>query len=137
MNKTIVAVVVIIVCLVVSAWFIFRNPITTKPEVEQVKKYGPKIHVLCTDKSCGYSAEDFRAHSYDTDWPKECPKCKNKTLYRCVICPQCVKYTPKIIETAGDHTFYTCRNCGAKMEIVTGGEEALLKKTMPARGGGR
>ena len=134
MNRKIVAVVVIVVCVVVSVWFIFRNPLTTNREAEAVKQDGAKIHVLCTDKSCGYASETFRAHSYDTDWPKECPKCKNKSLYRCVLCPKCVTYTPRVVETVGDQSFYTCRNCGAKNGIIKGGEAGLMKTLTPGAG---
>jgi len=51
-----------------------------------------------------------------TDWPRECPECGQKSLYRVMTCPMCAQLHRKRVEwrvlNASDPAQYKCPECG-------------------------
>jgi len=112
---------VIIVAAVVLALRQFTAPAgPDDAEYREVVRRGNRIHVACTNPECGHTQDDFRAHSGDMDWPKECPNCGQKTLCRAVKCPGCKEYTPW---SPGADGRILCAHCGQWLNPTPGGGE--------------
>ena len=94
MQRSTLYILIIVVCVGVAALIMVNFLRGRGGEIGEVIQQGQKIHVSCTHADCGYQQADYRAHSDDTDWPKTCPKCQQKTLCRAVPCTACTKYTP-------------------------------------------
>jgi hypothetical protein len=93
-SRNAVLIALIVVCFAVAAALIFKSTEGPAGRLGDVIEHGSAIHVMCANQDCGHCRDDFRAHSYDRDWPKKCDKCGKKTLCRAVLCPTCKKYTP-------------------------------------------
>ena len=112
-TRIIVLCAILAICVIASVITYLSDPFGPEDRVADILKNGSRIHVMCTDPECGYQQANFRAHCYDKDWPKTCPKCGKKTLLRAHLCPSCGKRTPRNPNDART----TCIHCG---ETVVG-----------------
>ena len=99
----IVAVCVVVIAIVVLSW-------GRDSDVEIALKKGLRSNVACSNGECNWTSGDFRAQPDDEDWPKQCPKCEQTTLYRAEQCYVCQEMTYLKPEANGA---VLCRHCKA------------------------
>ncbi len=106
MNRNHVMIGLIAICLIIIVFVLFGG--SGDKHVEDALKQGLRSNVACANEACQWTSSDYRAHADDADWPKECPDCKDKTLYKASICPWCEKMT--YMKRAEDNGIY-CQHC--------------------------
>ena len=111
MSKTTIAIAVVGILIAASAaYFAWGRRGEADDRVADILRHGQHIKAICLNAECKQII-DFRAHSTDMDWPKECPHCGEETLWRARHCPHCDELTwyPPMTETRKS---FKCSACG-------------------------
>lgn len=122
MSKNAILITLAVVMLAVAGLLLVNYFSGPGGERGEVIRKGPVVPVVCVNSACGAEPKDVRAMASDNDWPKACPTCGEKTLYRSVPCFKCGALTPQ--KPDGQGRIYCSKpNCGAWLNPPPGGVE--------------